>query len=86
MTKWDICLPFEDPRKPMEPDYTGNCFFNEKNGSRLATETEIEKTYLKKDDGLYGSTYICLDILQKVVYTNNGVREAFVNLCESKYV
>jgi len=30
MTKWDICLPFEDPRKPMEPGYTGNCCFNEK--------------------------------------------------------
>jgi len=57
-----------------------------KNGSRLPTQTEIEKTYLKKYDGLYGPTYTVLDILQKVFYTNNGAREAFVELCESKYV
>ena len=27
-----------------------------------------------------------LDILQKVFYTNNGAREAFVEMCESEYV
>jgi len=57
-----------------------------KNGSRLPTQAEIEKTYLKKYDGLYGPTYTVLDILQKVFYTNNGAREAFVELCNSKYV
>jgi geranylgeranyl reductase len=57
-----------------------------KNGTRLPTQAEIEKTYLKKYDALYGPTYTVLDILQKVFYTNNGAREAFVELCNSKYV
>ena len=50
------------------------------------TQAEIEETYIKKYDGLYGPTYTVLDILQKVFYTNNGAREAFVELCNSKYV
>jgi len=57
-----------------------------KNGSRLPTQAEIEDTYLKTYDSLYGPTYTVLDILQKVFYTNNGAREAFVELCNSKYV
>lgn len=56
------------------------------NGSRLPTQEEIEQTYLKKYDGLYGPTYFVLDALQKVFYSNNGAREAFVELCNSKYV
>merc|ERR1712066_97217 len=55
-------------------------------GSRLPTEQEIKDTYLKKYDGKYGPTYIVLDLLQKVFYTNNGAREAFVDMCESDYV
>jgi geranylgeranyl reductase len=27
-----------------------------------------------------------LDVLQKVFYTNNGAREAFVDMCDSEYV
>merc|ERR1712157_482419 len=57
-----------------------------KGGSRLPTQAEMEKTYLKKYDALYGPTYTVLDILQKVFYSNNGAREAFVELCDSKYV
>lgn len=57
-----------------------------KGGSRLPTQAEMEKTYLKKYDGLYGPTYTVLDILQKVFYSSNGAREAFVELCDSKYV
>lgn len=57
-----------------------------KNGSRLPTQDEIEKTYIKKYDGLYGPTYFVLDALQKVFYSSNGAREAFVELCNSKYV
>merc|ERR1719428_1980020 len=57
-----------------------------KNGSRLPTQTEIEETYLKKYDALYGPTYFVVDALQKVFYSNNGAREAFVELCNSKYV
>jgi len=56
------------------------------NGSRLPTQDEIEKTYIKKYDGLYGPTYFVLDALQKVFYSSNGAREAFVELCNSKYV
>merc|ERR1712182_158488 len=43
-------------------------------------------TYLKKYDDKYGPTYLVLDILQKVFYTNNGAREAFVDMCDSDYV
>jgi geranylgeranyl reductase len=55
-------------------------------GKRLPTQAEIEKTYIKKYDKAYGPTYIVLDLLQKVFYSNNGAREAFVELCNSKYV
>eukprot|EP00591_Stephanopyxis_turris_P007487 CAMPEP_0195510544 /NCGR_PEP_ID=MMETSP0794_2-20130614/3152_1 /TAXON_ID=515487 /ORGANISM="Stephanopyxis turris, Strain CCMP 815" /LENGTH=467 /DNA_ID=CAMNT_0040637975 /DNA_START=65 /DNA_END=1468 /DNA_ORIENTATION=- len=57
-----------------------------KNGSRLPTQAEIEKTYIAKYDKLYYPTYAVLDTLQKVFYSNNGAREAFVELCKSKYV
>merc|ERR1719261_1977112 len=55
-------------------------------GTRLPTEQEIKDTYLKKFDAAYGPTYLVLDILQKVFYTNNGAREAFVDMCASDYV
>jgi len=55
-------------------------------GTRMPTQEEIEQTYLKKYDKAYGPTYAVLDILQKVFYSNNGAREAFVELCDSKYV
>merc|ERR1712070_523362 len=57
-----------------------------KNGSRLPTEQEIKDTYIKDYDKAYGPTYTVLDILQKVFYSNNAAREAFVELCESEYV
>lgn len=57
-----------------------------KNGSRLPTQAEIEDTYIRDYDRAYGPTYAVLDILQKVFYSNNGAREAFVELCKSKYV
>merc|ERR1712151_1009947 len=55
-------------------------------GKRLPTQAEMENSFLKKYDGLYGPTYTVLDALQKVFYVNNGAREAFVELCNSKYV
>ncbi|CAJ1942182.1 unnamed protein product [Cylindrotheca closterium] len=55
-------------------------------GTRLPTQEDMEKTYLAKYDKAYGPTYAVLDILQKVFYSNNGAREAFVELCNSKYV
>jgi len=57
-----------------------------KGGSRLPTQAEIESTYIADYDKLYGPTYTVLDILQKVFYSSNGAREAFVDLCKSKYV
>merc|ERR1712087_1089893 len=54
--------------------------------AKFIRKLNFEKTYLKKYDGLYGPTYAVLDILQKVFYSNNGAREAFVELCDSKYV
>jgi len=56
------------------------------NGSRLPTQSEIEKTYIRKYDDLYGATYTVLDLLQQVFFASNGAREAFVELCNSKYV
>ena len=55
-------------------------------GTRLPTEQEIKDTYIKKYDREYGPTYPVLDVLQKVFYTNNGAREAFVDMCDSEYV
>jgi geranylgeranyl reductase len=55
-------------------------------GKHLPTQQEIENTYIKKYDAAYGPTYFVLDALQKVFYVNNGAREAFVELCNSKYV
>jgi geranylgeranyl reductase len=37
-------------------------------------------------DRLYGPTYFVLDALQKVFYSSNAAREAFVEMCESNYV
>lgn len=55
-------------------------------GTRLPNEKEIIEDYIKPYDKLYGPTYTVLDILQKVFYTSNAAREAFVELCESEYV
>ena len=55
-------------------------------GTRLPTEKEIKRTYIADYDRAYGPTYAVLDILQRVFYTNNGAREAFVEMCESDYV
>jgi geranylgeranyl reductase len=55
-------------------------------GTRLPTEQEIKDTYIKDYDKAYFPTYTVLDILQKVFYSDNIGREAFVELCESEYV
>jgi geranylgeranyl reductase len=53
---------------------------------RLPNQQEMIKAYIKPYDRAYGPTYTVLDILQKVFYTSNGAREAFVELCASDYV
>merc|ERR1712216_885823 len=55
-------------------------------GTKLPTEAELEDLYIKEYDKLYFPTYTVLDILQKVFYTNNAAREAFVDMCRSEYV
>ena len=53
-----------------------------KAGARVPSEKEMKKTYLKKWDKTYGATYKVLDILQKVFYTSDAAREAFVEMCD----
>lgn len=55
-------------------------------GTHKPTESEIKGTYIKDYDKAYGATYFVLDALQKVFYTNNVAREAFVDMCRSDYV
>ncbi|MGY6529764.1 MAG: geranylgeranyl reductase [Cyanobacterium sp.] len=50
------------------------------NGQRVPTEADL-KTYLKKWDKQYGTTYLVLDILQRVFYRSDATREAFVEMC-----
>jgi len=52
----------------------------------LPTQQQMISEYIKPYDKLYGPTYTVLDILQKVFYTSNAAREAFVELCKSDYV
>ncbi len=50
------------------------------NGRIIPTESDL-KEYLKKWDKKYGTTYTVLDILQRIFYTSDGAREAFVEMC-----
>ncbi|AFY69253.1 geranylgeranyl reductase [Thalassoporum mexicanum PCC 7367] len=49
-------------------------------GQRIPTEADL-KVYLKRWDKAYGMTYKVLDILQRVFYSSNASREAFVEMC-----
>ena len=53
---------------------------------RLPSQQQMIQEYIKPYDSLYGPTYTVLDILQRVFYTSNAAREAFVELCKSEYV
>ena len=53
---------------------------------RLPTQAEMTAAYIKPYDAAYGPTYTVLDILQRVFYTSNSAREAFVEMCKSEYV
>ena len=53
---------------------------------RLPNQAEMTAGYIKPYDKLYGPTYTVLDILQRVFYTSNAAREAFVEMCKSDYV
>tara|TARA_B100000073_G_C23728319_1_gene569985 strand:- start:51 stop:1391 length:1341 start_codon:yes stop_codon:yes gene_type:complete len=52
-----------------------------KNGESIPSESDL-KTYLKKWDKKYGTTYKVLEILQNIFYRNDTAREAFVEMCD----
>jgi geranylgeranyl reductase len=52
-----------------------------KSGARIPTEADL-KVYLKRWDKAYGSTYLVLDLLQRVFYRSDATREAFVEMCD----
>ena len=53
---------------------------------KLPSQTQMISEYIKPYDKLYGATYTVLDILQRVFFSSNAAREAFVELCKSEYV
>jgi len=50
-------------------------------GIKIPNEGQL-KNYLKKWDKKYGATYKVLEILQNIFYSNDGAREAFVEMCD----
>ncbi len=50
-------------------------------GAKIPTEGDLQK-YIKKWDKKYGATYKVLEILQNIFYSNDGAREAFVEMCD----
>ncbi len=50
-------------------------------GKVIPSEKDLKK-YLKKWDKKYGTTYKVLEILQNIFYSNDGAREAFVEMCD----
>ncbi len=52
-----------------------------KNGQVIPSEKDLKK-YLQKWDKKYGATYKVLEILQNIFYSNDGAREAFVEMCD----
>lgn len=53
---------------------------------KLPSQQQMMQEYIKPYDAAYGPTYAVLDILQRVFYTSNAAREAFVEMCNSEYV
>ncbi len=51
------------------------------NGQKIPSEDDL-KIYIKKWDKKYGTTYKVLDILQRIFYSNDAAREAFVEMCD----
>ncbi len=50
-------------------------------GKRIPTESDLKK-YITKWDKKYGATYKVLELLQNIFYSNDGAREAFVEMCD----
>jgi geranylgeranyl reductase len=54
-------------------------------GQRIPTEKDLQ-VYIKRWDKKYGLTYTVLDILQRVFYSSDATREAFVEMCDDRDV
>ena len=50
-------------------------------GKKIPSENDLKK-YITKWDKKYGATYKVLEILQNIFYSNDGAREAFVEMCD----
>ena len=48
----------------------------------ILVQYQLLKKYLQKWDKKYGTTYKVLEILQNIFYSNDGAREAFVEMCD----
>ncbi|KAL9235384.1 hypothetical protein vseg_010145 [Gypsophila vaccaria] len=55
-------------------------------GTRMVSEADLKREYLRKWDGEYKTTFRFLDLLQKVFYGSNASREALIELCGDEYV
>lgn len=49
-------------------------------GQKIPTEADLQQ-FLKRWNKQYGTTYLVLDILQRVFYGSDATREAFVEMC-----
>ena len=55
-------------------------------GRRIPTQQELRRTYLRRWDRKYGTTYKVLELLQNIFYSSDAAREAFVEMCDDKDV
>uniref|UniRef100_A0A7N0UR95 Geranylgeranyl diphosphate reductase, chloroplastic n=1 Tax=Kalanchoe fedtschenkoi TaxID=63787 RepID=A0A7N0UR95_KALFE len=55
-------------------------------GTKMVEERDLRREYLKEWDSKYKSTFVFLDLLQRVFYGSDAAREALVELCGDEYV
>ncbi|CAM8963522.1 unnamed protein product [Rhodiola kirilowii] len=55
-------------------------------GCKMIDEEDLKREYLKEWDSSYKSTFVFLDLLQRVFYGSDAAREALVEVCGDEYV
>ncbi|KAL9676809.1 hypothetical protein QQ045_005029 [Rhodiola kirilowii] len=55
-------------------------------GCKMINEEDLKREYLKEWDSSYKSTFVFLDLLQRVFYGSDAAREALVEVCGDEYV
>ncbi|CAM8960646.1 unnamed protein product [Rhodiola kirilowii] len=55
-------------------------------GCKMIDEQDLKREYLKEWDSSYKSTFVFLDLLQRVFYGSDAAREALVEVCGDEYV